>query len=418
MTFWRFVPLAFRNIRRNRVRSSITLAAIAVGATALLLAGGFFQDTFLRMREGIIHSHLGHVQIFKKGYSQYGAAHPFDYLIQNPAALVSRIENLPNVELVTQRILFSALLSTGENTVAVTAQAIQPGREAQLTVIRNLRHADTGLAILHGENLSEESSFEILLGQGLARSIDAKVGDELVILTNTIGGSLNAFDVTVKGIFASPSKEFDDHGIRIPLETASKLLRTDAVQSLVVLLTETDLTETVRASIEQLASSENWEVEVLAWPELADFYNRVVALYQRQFAVLALIIALIVVLSIFNTMNMAISERTREIGTIMAIGYRRRDVLSIFLLEGLFLGLLGGLLGLVFGQGLGFVLSVSGIPMPPPPGGSVEWKAGIEITRQLLLQAFGMCVLASTLSSIYPAWRASRLVIADALRHT
>lgn len=418
MMFWRFVPLALRNVRRNRVRSLITLSAIAFGATALLLAGGFFQDTFLRMREGIIHSHLGHIQIYKKGYTQYGSAHPFEYLIENPDDLVSKIERLPMVELVTERILFSALLSTGENTVAVTVQAIDPAKEAQLAVIKNLRHADTGLAILEGENLTKADSFAVLLGQGLARSIDAHVGDELVILTNTVGGSLNALDVTVKGIFGSPSKEFDDRGLRMPLETAFKLLRTDSVQSLVILLSDTASTESMRREIEKLASAENWTVEVAPWSQLADFYNRVVALYQRQFSVLVFIIALIVVLSIFNTMNMAISERTREIGTIMAMGYRPADVRKIFLLEGLLLGFWGGVLGLIFGYSLGYMLSVVGIPMPPPPGGSVEWKAGIEITGELLGQAFAMCVVASAVSSIYPAWRASRLVVAQALRHT
>ncbi len=399
------------------MRSFVTLAAIAFGAAALILAGGFFQDTFLRMREGLIHSHLGHIQIYKKGYSDHGTARPFEYLIESPDRVSHALSSMAHVQMTTPRISFSGLLSTGENTLSVMVQGVDPDGESRLARIEGIRHADTGFAILEGTPLSNADPFGVLLGQGLARSAGLSVGDSVIILTNTVAGSLNAFDLTVRGIFGSPSKEFDDRGLRMTLETAQRLLRTDAVESLIVLLRDTKLTDVVLHQVRR-DMGETFSIEAKPWYDLADFYNRVVALYRRQFAVLIGIIAVIVVLSVFNTVNMSITERTREIGTIMALGFRPSEVRRLFMLEGLLMGLLGGVLGLLLGMALAHFLSVVGIPMPPPPGGSVEWKAAIKIVPELLFMAFGVAALSAFFSSLYPAWKASRLVIADALRHT
>ena len=129
-----------------------------------------------------------------------------------------------------------------------------------------------------------------------------------------------------------------------------------------------------------------------------------------------LILGLIIVLSISNTLIMNVLERTSEIGTLLAMGARRRQILKLFLSEGLLLGLVGGILGLMLGLVLARIISAIGIPMPPPPGRSAGYSAQILITWRLAAGAFALAVGTTLLASIYPAWKASRLVIADALR--
>jgi putative ABC transport system permease protein len=110
-------------------------------------------------------------------------------------------------------------------------------------------------------------------------------------------------------------------------------------------------------------------------------------------------------------------ERTGEIGTVMALGVTRAQVLRRFLAEGVVFGLLGGILGSLLGLGLAVAISAQGIPMPPPPGMSEGYLGRILVTWELLLSAVTLAVLTTLAASIYPAWKASRLMIVDALRH-
>jgi len=409
------LKLAVRNVFRNKVRSVITLAAIAFGCISLIVAGGFFEDIFLQLREGVIHSHIGHIQVYKKGYLEKGSARPFDYMIENPDEIKKLISSIEHVKLVTPRIAFSGLLSTGENTVSVIGQGVNPEGEQAISVIETVKGTTTGLAIEAGENLSQSDMYDVILGRGLVKAMGLKIGDFIILVCNTISGALNAMDMKVKGTFFTISKEFDDRAVRMPIAAAQTLLRTDKVQTLVVLVDKTENTDQVKKQLLYLV--EDKDLELKPWYELADFYNKTVELYGRQFLVLKFIIAIIVILSIFNTINMSIWERTREIGTIMALGSRRREVLKLFLLEGLVLGILGGLIGIAAGTVLAYLISLVGIPMPPPPGATVGWTAHIKIVPQLLVASFSIALISSLVSSFYPAFKASRLIIADALRH-
>ena len=411
------IKLAVRNVFRNKIRTLITLAAIAFGSVSIIFAGGFFEDTFTQMREAVIHGNLGHIQIYRNGYNDHGSSAPFDYLIEKPDTIIKKIESLDHVKIVTPRISFSGMISTGDNTISVFCQGVDPGGELILNKIDGIKGAKTGLSIQAGSNLAKGDKFEVVLGRGLAKNLGAKPGDDLTLLTNTVDGSLNAFDMKVKGIFFTASKAFDDRALRLPIDMAQKLIRTNGVQRLVVLLDKTLNTLTVKKEILKTMGSIKTPLEIRTWRQMADFYNKTVELYGRQFFILKLIITIIVILSIFNTISMAIWERTREIGTIMAMGYKKLDIMKLFLAEGLILGLLGGIAGIVIGSALAWFISLFGIPMPPPPGATIQWTAFIKIVPNILVSSFIIAVSASVISSVYPAFKASNLIITDALRH-
>ena len=128
------------------------------------------------------------------------------------------------------------------------------------------------------------------------------------------------------------------------------------------------------------------------------------------------IIAVIIVLSIFNTMMMSVMERTAEIGTAMALGLTRRKILRMFLVEGAMLGAIGGILGLALGSLLAWVVSSIGIPMPPPPGQSWGFIGEVMVSTRLCVEAFILAVGSTLLASVFPARTASGMVIVDALR--
>ncbi|VAV85717.1 LolE-like permease protein [hydrothermal vent metagenome] len=403
-----YLKLAFKNIFRNRVRSAITLGAIAFGCVSLIIMGGFIEDSFIQLRESYIRSFLGHMQVHKKGFYEKGTATPYDYMISDHENVIRKIKEISGVTQVTPRLDFSGLLSTGDTTISFIGQGIDPEGEAKIS---------TFVEILQGESLDSNDDFEAILGLGLSNSSGVKPSSPVILVTNTISGSMNALDVNVKGIFRTSSKPFDDRALRVPLKIAHRLLRTDKVQSLVVLLDKTEDTDRVKAALQKRFKENGDDFEVIAWHEMADFYNKTVELYNSQFFVLKLIIGIVVVLSIFNTMNMSVMERVGEVGTIMALGTRRSGVVRLFILEGLILGIIGGLIGITSGYVLASIISYIGIPMPPPPGATMYWTATIRIVPYMFIFAFALAIITSLFSSVYPAIKASKLEISEALRH-
>ena len=124
--------LAFRNIFRQRMRTALTLAAIVFGVVGVILSGGFVQDVFVQLRESTIHSHLGHLQVFRAGYAEYGRRDPLAYLIADPVQLEQQIADLPGVEDVMARVSFSGLLNNGKADLPIIGEGIEPAKEARL----------------------------------------------------------------------------------------------------------------------------------------------------------------------------------------------------------------------------------------------------------------------------------------------
>jgi putative ABC transport system permease protein len=152
--------------------------------------------------------------------------------------------------------------------------------------------------------------------------------------------------------------------------------------------------------------------------QLADFYAKTVDLYRRQFGVMQIIIMIMVVLSVANSVNMAIYERTGEFGTLMALGRRGSDIFILVLTENAMLGLLGAGIGVLLGVLLGWLISGIGIPMPPPPNSEIGYTAYIRLVPRVILLAYLVGFIATVLASLLPAYRVSRLPVADALRYS
>jgi len=400
--------IAARNVTRHRRRSAICLAAIAFGIVALLMSQGFIEWVLWAHRETTIKSHLGHIQISRKGYHEEGTSNPFGFLMREDAPIRAAVSKLPNVATVASRIEFSGLISHGETTTSFIGEGIEPERERLIT---------TSLTIVDGTNLSGSDPQGLLLGEGLAANLGVKVSDTVVLIGKTKAGGMNAVECKVRGTFRTITKAYDDSALRVPIDTVRRLLRSEGSHLWVVLLDQTEQTDSVLASVRGLAASEP-SLEIVPWYTLADFYVKTADLFRRQVLVVQIIIAVIVGLSILNSMTMAVMERTSEIGTCMATGTRRSSILQQFLGEGAVMGLLGGLIGVVIAYPLAHVISAIGIPMPPPPGQSWGYLGQITINPAMVFDTLVLVTLTALAASVFPAWKASRLNIVDALRQS
>ena len=401
------IRLAARNLFRQPTRSAITLSAILFGMIALMISGGFIEWIFWAMREATVYSKLGHIQIAKAGYFLQAQEEPSAFVIPSNLPELSQISTIPRVRLVTTRLAFNGLVSHGETTTSFIGEGVEPEKEESVS---NLLH------ITKGNGLSTSDPKGMILGRGLATSLGVDVGDSIILLITLSSGGINAIEGHVRGLFFTVSKEFDDSALRIPIGLAKELLRVSGAHTWIVLLDSTEDTHDVLLQVKNQLQSSKSGLEVKPWNELADFYNKTVALYSRQMNALKLIIALIIVLGIANTMTMNVLERTGEIGTLMALGNRSKQIMRLFVAEGLILGLIGGVSGTVIGYILAETISYVGIPMPPAPGMSTGFTGQIRVTPSLAAQALVIAVITSLVASLYPAWKASRLNIVDALR--
>jgi len=398
--------LAFRNIVRQRRRTLLSLAAVSFGVIALLLAGGFIEWIFWSMRENTVGSRIGHIQISRLGYQDAGTADPFHYLLPAQSPELTRLEKTRGVITVAPRLAFSGLVSHGDATVSFIGEGVDPQREALLS---------RSVLMTQGTNLIPGDQNGIVLGVGLAANLGVHIGDKVVLLTSLPSGGVRAVEGHVLGFFSTIIKAYDDSVLRVPLPLARKLMGVPGSHTWVTLLERTEDTEKIMRQLQ--GSMDRRQFELTPWTQLVDFYNKTVALFSRQFGVVRGIIGVIIILGISNTMMMNVLERTGEIGTVMALGTRRRQLITMFLSEGLLLGIFGAVIGLAIGLGLAALISAVGIPMPPPPGMDRALVGQIRITPGLAIDSMLLAVVTTLIASVYPAWKASRLSIVDALRH-
>lgn len=403
--------LIFRDITRHRHRSGPAIGAVIFGITALILASGFIKWAFYDYREATIQSHLGHLQIVRPGYFEAGKADPYRFLfVEDLRQNLSKNFTFPDgsypIKTVMPRLSFSGLLSHGDATLSFMGEGIDPAEQ---------EHFGNALKLSAGDHLSIEQPHHLIMGEGLARNLGVTVGDQVVLLVNTATGGINAVEMTVGGLFTTVTKSYDDSALRLPISTAQQLLRTQGAHSWVVLLHDTAQTNTVLTTLREQLSPKQFEI--VPWYQLADFYNKSATLFTKQVLVIKLIIAFIILLGISNTMTMNVMERTGEIGTAMALGVKKIDILRQFLCEGALIGGIGGILGMLIGLLLATIISAIGIPMPPPPGMARGYTGEILITPDMLLEALALAIITTLIASLYPAWKASRMQIVDALRH-
>jgi len=366
--------IAIRNIFRHRLRSLITLSAIGFGGVAIIFMEGYFEDTFYKMRESQINAQTGHLQVFKNGYLTQGSFDPSAFLIRDAKSIKNILQTIDGVEDVSTRLEFTGLISSDEATTAYLGEGFDSTSEKYFSM-KEMRRKEFAKKIgphfsgilFDGKGLSYDDPYGMMMGNGLAKSLNVGVGDSLVLMCNTFKGSLNALDLTVRGIFTTAKKSSDDHAIRLTMGTTKDLLRTNGIHRFVIRLRNTDDTMRVQHEIKNKIAENKWDFEVVNWSDLNDFYAKTIALFSRIFIVIKFIVGIIVFISVYNTMNMAVTERTTEIGTLMAMGFNRKEILRLFLTEGLVLGVVGSLLGMIAGALITGIVSHIGILMPPSP---------------------------------------------------
>ena len=302
------------------------------------------------------------------------------------------------------------MVSNGTKAAGFMGSAVDPVAENSLGFVTN---------VVSGRDLDAKPSGEVeaLVGSGLAKSMSVKVGDGLTILAMTSDGALNGVDVQIVGIVNSGAAQLDARYLRITLPAAQRLLQSDRVTNLVIGLDSTDNTDRAYAELTPRLNGLPQQMVLKKWIDLATYYKQVNTMFNGIFLFMGVIVFFMVLMSSVNTLLMAMLERTREIGTMLAMGTPRIWIVALFMLEATLLGAMGAIVGVIGGNLIGALLNASGLHMPPPPGYTVAIPFQVLYVPSHMIGSSLLVIVSLALASILPAVRASRLQIAEALAH-
>lgn len=415
------LKLALRGLLRNRRRSMVTLLAIAFGFAAIALFAGYTHNVYSGLERGSIHGGLlGHLTISRKGMSREGKLDPEHYMWSGTD--VSRITTLlrdePEIQLIAPRLALSGLFSNERASTIFIAEGISP--EAMEIFQENLLTREqerSGLYASMKKRLDPAHPNTILVSQGLAEMLHLKTGDTAALLTNTLTGQANAMDATVGALINTGNANLNDKFTFISLELAQILYdMPGGADRLTVLLHHADQTEAMRERLQSKLKAAGYDVEIKTWKELSDFYTQVHNLFDMIFGFIFSIVLTVIVMSVANSMGMTVVERTREIGTLRAMGLKRMGVIRLFTVESLLLSLLGCAAGFGLAMAVRYgVNAVSFSYIPPNSDSPVLLLVDLDIPRIAFTGL--MMLLVGTVAAYLPARRAANQPIINALGH-
>lgn len=403
---------ALLNLFRHKRRSISTLMAMIIGGVAVFCWGGFSDYAFWILKQQTIRMNVGHLQLYNPVYFQ--TANRNLSLIHDYPTLKAEIENHPDLSsaivTLSGQLEFTGVISHYENETAsyFSALGIEPLPALKLGAFEKQ---------ISGSELSRIKTQEATLGSGLATTLNAHYADWLDVMVVNSSGGQGALSLKLRGIFSSGIKDYDDVAMKVPLVTAQRIMGTQGVTKVLILLKNDADVLAFRAKLQRVIDEKNLPLTIRSWKEVSPFYQQVESLLSGISFFIRAVVALMVIFMIGNAMTMNIVERTREITTLRAIGLRPLAINRLLLLEGIFIGGLGGLGSLLVGSVLAGLVNLQGIAMPPSPGQTHGYTAFIKTdSAELFAVTFLLPVVTSALAAILPAIRASRLNIADAFK--
>ncbi len=420
---WIFFKLAWRNILRFKRRSFITFISSSLGLALLILSLSFMNGIDRNSMENIINSQQSHLTLFAPGYFEKRSDMPLAPFISEPDGICEVFRTLPGVQAVEARIRFASTLISGADELPCMGIAVDPMHNPNLFNIRE--------RLTEGQWLVDDDG--ILVGRNLAEDLGLVVGDavtlRLIIPGESDQFSWNAMDVHIRGIFDSGNPAIDKGAIFIALKTAQIALSLQNRATEIALRLENadeGNLEDTKVLIGSTVRTLGFEAEVYSWKDLENTFLAISAMKTRNSFLIILVMLVISAVGIVNTMLMAVMERTREIGMMSAMGMKAREIMTLFILEGGLIGLMGAFWGCALGgsaaayfqwQGLSFDVFGKTMTRMSEAIYPVKGVMYAELSVDTLLMVFFFGTAISLIAGTWPAVKAARLNPIQALRH-
>ncbi len=343
--------LAWRNIWRNPRRSVLTILAIVFASGLLVFMLSFQFGAYEDMIDSSVRLSTGHLQIQARGYQNRPEMHK---VIENPDHLLEKIGALDGIEAVTARSEAFALAAGANRSKGIMVGGVRPGVERRISSLPG--------QIRKGRYLRDDDVNAAIIGALGAERLQIDIGDECTLMGQGRDGSVAATVVTIVGIFRTGIDEFDRTVMQIPFSDFDEIFTMEGSAHRLVIITKNLADDRpVAAAIDLLPEASDFAV--LTWDELTPGLKQSIELDLIGGIIMYGILVIVVAFSILNTFFMAIFERTREFGVLMAIGTKPGRLMKIMLLESLARACIGLITGMALGIAVTLLFSHYGISM-------------------------------------------------------
>ena len=398
--------IAWRNIWRHKLRSIIVILSIAIGLWAGVFMVGFSWGMYRQYMRETVETQLSHIQVHHPRFEKED--HEPGYIISQQSLVAEYIRSIKEVKAVTLRIVSAGMAASPTTASGINIYGIIPSEEDKVTGLRS--------RIISGNYLDTTLQHPVLIGEKLAKKLKVKLKRKIVVTFQDIDGQIVSAAFRVSGIYRSKNTAIDETNIYVLAKDLSPLLNTgNSVQEIAVLLKNGDADH-----VKEKIKNKFPHLDVKTWKELSPELELVINSFNEYMYIFVGFILLALTFGIINTMLMAVLERVREIGMLMAVGMNKFRIFAMVMLETIFLALTGGIIGLLLGYftihwtgNAGINISIFSEGLSAYGFSSIVYP---QLESSYYLPLTLMTIFTAVLSAIYPAVRAIKLNPAEAIR--
>lgn len=392
------VKLAWRNLWRNKLRTSIILGAMIFGLTGVITMMGFMTGFVDSLVINAIRWQTSHIQIHNKAY----LLNP-DIAAQIPEAseLVNQIGQLPSLKVVSERFLVDGMIASARSNRAIRVNGVQLDSEAQITPL--------SCHITQGEWLDSQGRNPILVSEKLAQRLNLRVGSKVVLTFTDATAQVAGAAYRVRGIFKTPSTTFDDRNVYVRKADLQQTAQMEGVHEIALLLEDLSKLDDTIKQLQQIVDNGAWQgiVAVRNWQQIQPMLATMMSTMDVSNRVILVIFVIAMMFGIINIMLMSVYERTQEFGVLMAVGMDKQKIFALILLETAMLGAAGAILGISISSIIVKALNHFGISLATMSEGLGAYGVDTLLRPRVSIEEYGMVlmivVIASFVAAIYPA---------------
>jgi len=403
-----YLKLGWRNLWLHPMRTLLTSAALAIGIASLTFLSAMDDGWMQQIKTNFALTLTGHIQIHAMGFED---SRKLDQHLDAPQRLIDAVDDLPGLQAVTRRVRVSGLASSADANAGALIYGVESEGEKQMSRLSTFVSAGVWLPVADNR--------AAVLGDGLADRLSIGIGDKLVLMAAAPGGDIASEVFRVRGLIHSGVMDVDDMSVIVPLASAQQWLSLGhAVTDIVIRADSFGQVTPLAAQVKSALAAEN--VEVLRWFDIDPMAQQWADFADAYTWMVLLIVIMVVLAEVLNTMLMSMHERVREFGLMGALGVMPAQVFAMVVWETVMLVLIGGMAGFAVGGGLSLWYGEHGIDLSQFAI-AFSFMYMDPIVHPLLqadsvLRILAAALFGAMIAGLIPAWKASKLEPAHALR--